>query len=62
LCLGPLEVDLGVASASVAGTAVRLSSSELGLLALLVANPHRVLARGFLAEQLGLAHATGAST
>jgi DNA-binding winged helix-turn-helix (wHTH) protein len=56
LRLGPLELDLDVARASVAGTAIPFSQSELGLLALLVANPHRVLPRGFLADQLGFVH------
>jgi DNA-binding response OmpR family regulator len=54
--LGSLVVDLDSYSASVDGRALDVSGSQLELLALLVANKHRVMDRAELARLLDLRH------
>lgn len=53
--LGALAVDTGRYSAALGGRVLELSRSELELLALLIATPHRVLSRQELSARLGLA-------
>jgi DNA-binding response OmpR family regulator len=53
--LGQLRVDLDGYRAWFAGRALELSRSQLELLAVMVANRHRVVSRDELSEALGLA-------
>ena len=54
LALGALEVDTESYRVSLAGRILQLSRSQVELLALLIANRHRVLDRTELANVLGL--------
>jgi hypothetical protein len=54
LVLGALEIDLAGHLASFQGRTLQLSSSQLELLAILVANHRRVVSRSELSERLGL--------
>jgi DNA-binding response OmpR family regulator len=54
LAVGVLEVDLDGYRASIAGRAIALSRSQVELLAMLLANRHRVVSRTELAAALGL--------
>lgn len=54
LALGTLEVDTESYRASLAGRILELSRSQVELLAILLANRHRVLSRIELSQALGL--------
>ena len=54
LALGSLEVDTESYRASLAGRGLPLSRSQVELLAILIANRHRVVSRNELSEALGL--------
>lgn len=54
LALGSLEVDTESYRASLAGRILALSRSQVELLALLIANRHRVISRTELSAALGL--------
>lgn len=54
LVLGALEIDLAGHLAAFGGRTLQLSSSQLELLAILVANHRRVVSRSELSERLGL--------
>ena len=53
--VGALDVDRDGYRASFAGRVLELSRSQVELLAILVANAHRVVSRTELAQALGLA-------
>jgi DNA-binding response OmpR family regulator len=55
IALGALRVDVESYRAELAGRHLDLSRSQLELLAILVANRHRVVSREELSEALGLA-------
>ena len=55
LCVGALEVDREGYRASFAGRVLALSRSQVELLAILIANAHRVVSRAELSQALGLA-------
>jgi DNA-binding response OmpR family regulator len=55
--LGALVVDLDSYSARVDERDLNVSGSQLELLAVLIANQHRVMDRDELARELGLRHA-----
>jgi DNA-binding response OmpR family regulator len=55
--LGALTVDLDSYSARLDGYDLEVSGSQLELLAVLIANKHRVIDRDELARVLGLRHA-----
>ena len=55
LRIGSLEVDRDGYRASFAGRVLALSRSQVELLAILIANAHRVLSRAELSQALGLA-------
>lgn len=55
IVLGGLRVDVESYRAEFAGRVLDLSRSQLELLAILVANRHRVVSRDELSEALGLA-------
>ena len=55
--LGALVVDLDSYSARLDGHDLEISGSQLELLAVLIANKHRVMDRDELAKMLGLQHA-----
>ena len=55
--LGALVVDLDAYSARLDGHDLEVSGSQLELLAVLIANKHRVIDRSELARVLGLRHA-----
>ena len=55
--LGALVVDLDSYSARLDGRDLDVSGSQLELLAVLIANRHRVLDRRAIARELGLRHA-----
>ena len=54
LALGSLEVDTQSYRASFAGRVLELSRSQVELLAIMIANRHRVVSRTELATALGL--------
>lgn len=56
LTVGSLEVDPAAYSARFDGRRLDLSSSQVELLALLIQNRHRVVAREQIAKALGLRH------
>jgi len=55
LRVGALEVDRDGYRASYAGRVLALSRSQVELLAILIANAHRVVSRAELSQALGLA-------
>jgi DNA-binding response OmpR family regulator len=55
ITVGPLEVDPDRYRASLGGRALTLSRSQVELLAILLANAHRVISRHELSSALGLA-------
>jgi DNA-binding response OmpR family regulator len=55
LSVGALEVDRDGYRASFAGRILALSRSQVELLAILIANAHRVVSRAELSQALGLA-------
>src|SRR5438132_5846151 len=54
LAVGALELDTGGYRASLAGRVLALSRSQVELLAILIANRHRVVSRAELSQALGL--------
>lgn len=55
IALGGLRVDIESYRADFMGRLLELSRSQLELLAILIANRHRVVSRNELSESLGLA-------
>jgi DNA-binding response OmpR family regulator len=55
VAVGALEVDSGSYRAALAGRVLALSRSQVELLAILIANTHRVISRIELSQALGLA-------